>query len=336
MSIRVGILGAGGWGTALALALDYNHHDVTLWEFNPEAAAALRQKRENTIFLPGIPIPETIHITHELEQAVRDMDYLVIALPTHVVREVTSGIAGMISEETVWISGSKGIENTSWKRNSEVLKETVNGLADEHVVVLSGPSHAEELARRNPTVVVAASTSEETSRRVQEIFMSPFFRLYTSSDVTGVELGGALKNVIAIAAGIIDGLGLGDNLKAALINRGLVEMTRLGTSLGANPLTFAGLSGMGDLIVTCTSRHSRNRYVGEEIGKGRTLEDIMQSMVMVAEGVRTTRSAYILANLYRADMPITHEVYQVLFENKDPSKAVTDLMTRDAKAEDWG
>lgn len=336
MNSKVGILGAGGWGTALALSLNHNGHEVTLWEFDSKNAFQLEAKRENVKFLPGIPIPEEIIITSDLKIAVTDTEYIVIALPSHVVRTVANQLQSIIPKDAILISGSKGIENMTWKRMSEVLLELLSEVSKNQIVVLSGPSHAEELARKNPTVVVAASEYSKASQKVQHIFMSPFFRIYTSDDVTGVELGGALKNVIAIAAGIVDGLGMGDNLKAALINRGLVEMTRLGTAMGADALTFAGLSGMGDLIVTCASRHSRNRYVGEQIGKGKSLRNILDEMVMVAEGVRTTQSALDLSLHYKIDMPITHEVFHVLFEDKDPRVAVMDLMTRVPKSENWG
>jgi glycerol-3-phosphate dehydrogenase (NAD(P)+) len=332
----VGILGAGGWGTALAITLNANGHQVTLWEFDKQAASRLKRRRENKTFLPGIAVPKEIEITHNLPDAVQQKTYILVTLPSHVVRDVCLPLRSLMSASSIVISGTKGIENTTGKRISEILIETLPMLSADRIVVLSGPSHAEELAKMNPTVVVTACVNEITSRSVQKLFMNPFFRLYTSTDVIGVELGGALKNVIAIAAGIVDGLELGDNLKAALINRGLVEITRLGHMLGADPLTFAGLSGMGDLIVTCTSRHSRNRFVGEQIGKGRSLQQILNSMVMVAEGVRTTRSAMELANAYHVDMPITSEVYKVLFNGKNPRQAVTDLMTREAKAEDWG
>jgi glycerol-3-phosphate dehydrogenase (NAD(P)+) len=336
VSDPVGILGAGGWGTALALTLNANGHQVTVWEFDKQAASRLKRNRENKTFLPGIRVPKEIEITHNLPDAVLEKTYILVTLPSHVVREVCLQVRSFMPAASIVISGTKGIENTTGKRVSEILIETLPMLSAQRIVVLSGPSHAEELAKKNPTVVVAACIDEIASRGVQKLFMNPFFRLYTSTDMIGVELGGALKNVIAIAAGIIDGLELGDNLKAALINRGLVEITRLGHALGADPLTFAGLSGMGDLIVTSTSRHSRNRFVGEQIGKGRSLRQILNSMVMVAEGVRTTRSAMELANAYHVDMPITSEVYKVLFDGKNPRQAVTDLMTREAKAEDWG
>ncbi|MBN2103172.1 NAD(P)H-dependent glycerol-3-phosphate dehydrogenase [bacterium] len=336
MNSEVGILGAGGWGTALAIALAHNHHDVTLWEFNPKIKAQLEATRENSVFLPGISIPEDIKITQDLTVAVQDKAFVVIALPSHVIRSVAEKCQPILSDQCILVSGSKGLENMTWKRISEILLESLPNLTPDRVVVLSGPSHAEELARKRPTVIVAASEGDISSREVQKLFMSPFFRIYTSDDVIGVELGGALKNVIAIAAGIIDGLELGDNLKAALINRGLVEITRLGTALNANSMTFAGLSGMGDLIVTCTSRHSRNRFVGEEIARGKGLRQILKEMVMVAEGVRTTQSALDLSLHHKIDMPITTEVFHVLFEDKSPRQAVSDLMTRTAKAEDWG
>ena len=336
MTEHIGILGAGGWGTALALTLNENGHQVTLWEFDRQAASRLKRTGENKTFLPGVPVPGEIEVTHNLHEAVRHKAYILIALPSHVVRDVCQQLSPFLQGLPVLISGTKGIENTTGKRISEILIETLPMFPAGRIVILSGPSHAEELAKKNPTVVVTACVNETTSRIVQKLFMNPFFRLYTSTDVIGVELGGSLKNVIAIAAGIVDGLELGDNLKAALINRGLVEITRLGHVLGADSLTFAGLSGMGDLIVTCTSRHSRNRFVGEQIGKGRTLKEILDSMVMVAEGVRTTRSAMELAQKHHVDMPITGEVFEVLFNGKNPRQAVTDLMTREAKAEDWG
>ena len=336
MASRIGILGAGGWGTALAIAMEHNGHEVILWEYDPELAVQFNSLHENRVFLPGIALPENIIITSTLKTAVKEKDFIIVALPSHVVRPVSSQLSTMISDKTILVSGSKGIENRTWKRISQILLETNPGLSPFNVVALSGPSHAEELARKKPTVIVAASDENESSRQVQQILMSPFFRIYTREDLIGVELGGSLKNVIAIAAGIVDGLDLGDNLKAALINRGLVEMTRLGVAMGADPITFAGLSGMGDLIVTCASRHSRNRFVGEQIGKGKTLNQVLEGMVMVAEGVRTAQSAMDLSIHHQIDMPITREVFNVLFEDKDPRQAVNDLMTRNAKPEDWG
>ena len=330
------MLGAGSWGTALAVLLHSNGHRVSMWEFREDAARRLAETRDNADFLPGVSIPEDIEITSRLSAAVEDKEILLMMVPSHVVRSVAEQLAGLNLKDTLIVSGSKGIENETLKRMSEVLVETIPSLSEDRVVVLSGPSHAEEVGRKIPTVVVAGSTSEASSQRIQEVFMNPVFRVYSNRDVVGVELGGALKNVIAIAAGICDGVGFGDNTKAALLNRGIVEITRLGTTMGAQQMTFAGLSGIGDLIVTCISRHSRNRYVGEEIGKGRTLKQVLESMVMVAEGVRTTKSVYDLAQKHHVTMPISEQVYRVLFENKDPKKAVYDLMTRDPKMEDWG
>jgi glycerol-3-phosphate dehydrogenase (NAD(P)+) len=257
-------------------------------------------------------------------------------LPSHVIRTVGEQLAKLPLNDALLVSCSKGIENYTLLRISEILKETLPDLSDERLVILSGPSHAEEVSRGIPTVLVAASTDYLSSQRVQQLFMGPNLRIYTSHDVVGVELGGSLKNVIAIAAGISDGVGCGDNTKAALMTRGMVEITRLGTALGADPITFAGLSGMGDLFVTCMSRHSRNRYLGRQIGKGRRLKTVLNKMIMVAEGVRTTQATIDLATKHHIVMPITQEVYQVLFEKKDPKAAVHDLMSRSPKAEDWG
>jgi glycerol-3-phosphate dehydrogenase (NAD(P)+) len=331
---RIGVLGAGSWGTALTVLLQSNGHNVTLWEFDSRRAKWLIRTRRNRKFLPGVIIPRNVAITSSLEEAVSGKELILITLPSHVIRQAMTRASSMIPADALLVSGSKGIENDTLMRVSQVLVDTVPSLSLDRYIVLSGPSHAEEVGRGIPTAVVAASVKPAAARRVQEVFMNPAFRIYTSVDVVGVELGGSLKNIIAIAAGILDGVGYGDNAKAALLTRGIVEITRLGVALEANGLTFSGLSGMGDLIVTCTSRHSRNRYVGEQIGLGKTLEEVMEEMVMVAEGVRTTRSARDLAQKHNVDMPITREVYQVLFEKKPPKQAVFDLMTRDPKSED--
>jgi glycerol-3-phosphate dehydrogenase (NAD(P)+) len=334
MTAQIGILGAGGWGTALAVLLQANSHHVCLWEFRKDAAIKLSKIRENVEFLPGVRISEKIEIVSELEKAVINKDIILLTLPSHVIRSVGVQMASIPLGDALIVSGSKGIENDSLLRVSEVLEETIPTFSKDRIVILSGPSHAEEVGNRIPTVVVAASHEKNSSLRVQEIFISPVFRVYTSDDPIGVELGGSLKNVIAIAAGMCDGVGFGDNTKAALLTRGIVEITRLGTALGADPVTFAGLSGIGDLIVTCTSRYSRNRYLGEQIGKGRTTDEILNEMVMVVEGVKTTRSAVDLAKIKNVELPITQEVFNVLFKNKNPRQAVYDLMTRDPKKED--
>lgn len=333
MKARIGILGAGGWGTALSLLLNRNGHDVDLWEFLPGYAEILDRTRLNPDFLPGVAIPDQVRITSDLDSAVTGKDVLLITVPSHVVRSVAGRIAPDHVGDAVVVSASKGIENDSLLRMSQVLSAAIKGLPADRIVSLSGPSHAEEVSRGMPTVVVAASTSDASALRVQNIFRSPEFRVYTSSDVVGVELGGSFKNIIAIAAGISDGVGFGDNTKAAIMIRGIVEMTRLGVVMGAKPSTFAGLSGMGDLIVTCTSYHSRNRYVGEQIGRGKSLDEVLQGMKMVAEGVRTTRSVMDLARKHSVEMPITGEVFEILFNHKNPKQAVFDLMNRDPKAE---
>ncbi len=334
---KVAVLGAGSWGIALALVLDHNGHDVTLWEFRPDAAERLRQTRDAKEFLPGIKIPVSIQIKNDLEQACSDKNILIVAVPSHVVRSVGERLNRLTFEDPpILVNVAKGVENDTLMRMSEVLEQTINWSNKNNIVTLSGPSHAEEVSRQIPTAIVSASTNLYAAEIIQQVFMNEYFRVYTNQDIIGVELGGALKNIIAIAAGICDGAGFGDNTKAALQPRGLVEIVRLGTAMGAEPITFAGLSGMGDLIVTCMSRHSRNRYVGEQIGKGRKLDDILKEMVMVAEGVKTTRAAYQLSKKYNVEMPITSQAYQILFEGKDARNALKELMLRGPKEERWG
>ncbi|HDQ00476.1 MAG TPA: NAD(P)H-dependent glycerol-3-phosphate dehydrogenase [bacterium] len=334
---QIGVLGAGSWGMALALVLDYNQHRVAIWEYRTEAAKKLSRDRDAGEFLPDISLPNTILVENNLEAACQGKEVLIVAVPSHVVRSVAEKLNDIsLNSEIVIVNVAKGIENQSLMRMSEVLNASISQLSTEHIVTLSGPSHAEEVSRKIPTAIVAASVNIERAELIQKIFMNEFFRVYTNQDIVGVELGGALKNIIALAAGICDGAGFGDNTKAALQPRGLVEIVRLGTAMGAQPITFAGLSGMGDLIVTCMSKHSRNRYVGEQIGKGRPLDDILNEMVMVAEGVKTTQSAFELSQKYRVEMPITEQVYQVLFENKRPVDALYELMQRGPKQERWG
>lgn len=333
---HIGILGAGSWGSALAVLLNRNGHDVCLWEFDRQRSAKLAEAREDSDFLPGVRLPEDIAVTSDLSRAAGGKDMLLFVVPSHVVRSLAGKVAQYNIQGATVVSCSKGIENKSLMRLSQVLHESIPGIDEEHIAVLSGPSHAEEVGRGIPTAVVAASISEKTACTVQSVCMNEVFRVYTSTDIIGVELGGALKNVIAIAAGISDGVGCGDNTKAALINRGMVELTRLGTAMGADPMTFAGLSGMGDLIVTCTSRHSRNRYVGEQIGRGKSLSEILEKMVMIAEGVKTTQSVHDLSERLGVDTPISRQVFEVLFDGKNPGCAVKDLMTRDPKQETWG
>lgn len=329
---RFTIIGSGSWGTALSLVLHANGHEVCLWNRDVDVLQDIEENRLNDKYLPDVQIPKGIKTEPELEKAVADKDGLIISVPSHTVRSVIEQMPE-VGDDTEIISVVKGIENTTLLRVSQILMERFK---EEKIVVLSGPSHAEEVANETPTLVVCASKTVDTAMWTQQAFMSSNFRVYRHQDVIGVEIGGALKNIVAVAAGIIDGVGAGDNTKAALITRALAEITRLGTSLGANSLTFAGLSGMGDLIVTCMSKYSRNRHLGEEIGKGKSLEEALAGMVMVAEGVKTTRSAYELAARQNVEVPIITEAYRVLFEKKEPEQAVYDLMTRAAKNEDWG
>jgi glycerol-3-phosphate dehydrogenase (NAD(P)+) len=331
--MNVSVLGAGGWGTTLAVLLHYNGHNVTLWEYKKSYAKELSKRRENKIYLPGIIIPDEIKITSDLEESTLAKNLIVLAVPSQFLRKVVEKIDYHSIKDTILVSVSKGIEKETLMTMSQMMKDVHHRLSKEQIGVLSGPSHAEEVSKRIPTAVVAASIEKETSKTIQTVFMNSFFRVYSSTDILGVELGGAFKNVIAIGAGIVDGAGFGDNTKAAIMTRGVAEISRLGLVMGARPETFAGLSGMGDLIVTCMSKHSRNRYVGEQIGRGKKLKEVLKSMEMVAEGVETTKSVNQLAARYKVETPIANEVYQILFEDKDPIKATTDLMTRDMKFE---
>jgi glycerol-3-phosphate dehydrogenase (NAD(P)+) len=329
--MKLCVLGAGSWGIALTVHLKRAGHELTLWTHNPEMARELDEKRENKLLLPGIHLPSDIRITEDIGRALEGGEGVVLAVPSHVVRE-TAQKALPQWPGSLWIAcATKGLEETTHLRMSQVLDQCFKDKAP--IAVLSGPSHAEEVSRKMPTTVVSASAEAGLAQTVQKAFHSDYFRVYTSTDVAGVELGGALKNVIAIAAGITDGLGLGDNAKAALMTRGLHEITRLGVALGAKAQTFAGLAGMGDLIVTCTSRHSRNRLLGEKLGKGATLEEALRQMVMVAEGVKTAHAAMALAREAKVEIPITEQVYQVLFEGKNAKEAVSALLARSAKPE---
>lgn len=331
--MRIAVIGAGGWGTTLAQVYAERGHSVTLWARSQVRAEEINRLRENPIYLPGIPLHPSIEITHSGDQ-LSDNELYLFALPAQATRAVASQLSSELSKSAIFVSASKGIERGSLARVTEVLASTLN-VANDRVLSLSGPSHAEEVARKIPTAVVIAGSDHSVTREVQIATSLPTFRVYSSSDVVGVELAGALKNVIAICAGIIDGVGYGDNTKAALITRGLAEMRRLGLALGADEHTFAGLAGLGDLVVTCESQHSRNRFVGQEIGKGRELAEITSSMNMIAEGVATTESGRALAEKHHIEMPIIEETYRVLFEGKDPRSATMDLMTRDPKNERW-
>jgi glycerol-3-phosphate dehydrogenase (NAD(P)+) len=331
MRTSIAILGDGAWGTAIALLLAQNlRHRVTLWSAREDNGRLLQERRENVRLLPGVPIPRSIELTMDVRQAVAGSDLWVAAIPTIYLRTTLTRIASTVPPGPPILSLAKGLENGTFLRPTEILTQV---LGVEKVAVLSGPSHAEETSRGLPASVVAASRDLELARRVQQLFSTECFRVYTNRDPVGVELAGALKNIIGIAAGISDGLGLGDNAKAALLTRGLVEMTRFGVALGAEAQTFSGLAGLGDLITTCVSPHGRNHRVGERLARGESWADIQASMTMVAEGAYTAHSVHDRAAQTGIDMPITAEVYRVLYENKGPRAAVTDLMLREPKGE---
>lgn len=331
---RVSILGAGSWGMAVASLLNKNGADVKLWEFNRADYEIILKERRHPAKLRDVKLDASIDVTNDLDHALADVECVVLAVPAQSLRSVLTGMKRHDFSNIGFVNLAKGIEIGSLKRMSEVIIEELD-IAPSRIATLSGPSHAEEVVLDLPTAVVAAGPSEEFVGRIQATFSSQFFRVYYTDDLLGVELGGSLKNIIAIAAGITAGLGMGDNTMGALVTRGLAEITRLGVVMGAQPQTFAGLSGIGDLITTCNSRHSRNRYVGEKIGQGQTLSDVLKGMTMVAEGVQTTRSGFALAEKYKVEMPITREVYEVLFNNKPAAEALYDLMGRTLKAEIW-
>jgi glycerol-3-phosphate dehydrogenase (NAD(P)+) len=330
--MKIAVLSDGSWGTALARVLCSNGHEVRQWGPFPEYIEEMIASRENTRFLAGVKLPDSLILEKDMAKAVADSELILLASPTQYARSVISQFKKYFKpEQHFLVNVAKGIENGSLLRISQICEEELGPCP---YVVLSGPSHAEEVIRGVPTAVVAASKDTSLAEKVQQTFMNDFFRVYTSNDVVGVELGGALKNVMAIAAGVIDGMKLGDNPKAAMVTRGIAEMGRLGEALGGEPVTFSGLSGIGDLIVTCCSGHSRNRHVGEELGRGKSLEEILDAMGMVvAEGVKTTLSAYTLAQQAKVECPIINEIYAVLYEGKDPKAAVSELMTRPSKSE---
>ena len=327
---KISVLGSGSWGLALALLLHNNGHEVLLWSARPENARKLREKRENPDRLPGVRLPDEIDVLTDMERALKDVDVTVLAVASPYIRSTAHKMAPFVCKDQKIVNVAKGIEEKTLKTLSEVIEEEI---PQGNVAVLSGPSHAEEVGRGLPTTCVISAHSQETAEYLQSIFMSPVFRVYTTPDILGVELGGALKNVIALAAGTADGLGYGDNTKAALITRGLTEIGRLGKKMGAQMETFYGLSGIGDLIVTCASKHSRNRKAGYLIGQGYTMEEAMKEVQMVVEGVYSARAARELAEKYEVEMPIITEVNRVLFEGKSAAEAVMDLMLRDKKVE---
>jgi len=324
--VRIAVVGAGSWGTTFASLLVEKGLKVSLWARNPQVAETINREHRNPFYLSENPLPSGLRATSSIEELF-PAEVVVLAVPSHVLRSLVRKLTPFFNSSTAVLSLTKGLEEETCMRMSEVIEETAS-ISKDRIAVLSGPNHAEEVIRKVPSATVIASFSKELGQMLQEIVFTPYFRVYTNQDVVGVEIGGAAKNVIAIAAGISDGLGFGDNTKASLLTRGLAEIVRLGVALGARPLTFLGLAGVGDLIATATSQHSRNRFVGEQIGKGKSLKEVLKSMRMVAEGVRTTLSLKMLGERLGLPLPITSEVYQVLYQSKDPRLSVEDLMLR--------
>lgn len=321
----VSVIGSGSWGTALSVLLAKKGLDVRLWGYKKDTFDAIIRERENRKYLPGVEIPQNVQVFLKQEEAIQGGDLVLLSVPSQAVRTTAQSISSYIADGQIVINTAKGLEVKTLKRLSQVIQEEI---PQGRAVVLSGPSHAEEVARDIPTTVVSASEDIDAAELVQDVFMSSSFRVYTNSDLIGVETGGALKNIIALAAGISDGLGFGDNTKAALMTRGIAEIARMGNAMGASILTFAGLSGVGDLIVTCTSMHSRNRRAGILIGQGNSLDEALKDVGMVVEGVTTCEAAYELSRSLNVEMPITEQLYEVLFQGKDPRAAVEELMLR--------
>lgn len=328
--MRIGVLGGGSWGTAISMHMANKGNDVTIWDRNIGLVNEMNVNRTNKRYLKEVSLPQNISVTSDIEDCVRDSEIIIIAVPSQGVRDVCTRLSGLIDEKKVFVSLAKGIENGTLKRVSEVIGEF---FPRNPIGVISGPSHAEEVSRGIPTTVVASSRSMEIAEYLQDAFISPSFRVYTNPDIIGVELGGAVKNVIALAAGISDGLGFGDNTKAAIMTRGIAEIARLGIAMGAQPMTFAGLSGIGDLIVTCTSVHSRNRRAGILIGSGKSVKEAIEEVNMVVEGITTTKSVEEISNNLNIEMPITNQLYEILFKDKNPKIAVEELMIRDKRHE---
>ena len=329
---RVAVVGAGSWGTAFSVIPASNGAETILWARRQELADAISTRHENPDYLEGVELPVGLEATHDLERAVSRAEVVVMAIPSHAFRGVFEDVVSHLGADASVVSLTKGIEQEELLRMTEVIRE-VGDLPEDRVAAVSGPNLAREIAKRQPSASVVACADEERAERLQGVFMAPYFRVYVNPDVVGVELGGALKNVVALAAGIGDGMGFGDNAKASLMTRGLAEIARLGKRMGGNPLTFAGLAGMGDLVATCISPLSRNRHVGEELGKGRKLDEITGEMKMVAEGVKTSRSVVRLAERVGVEVPIAEHVCRLLYEGMSPDEMVASLMQREAKPE---
>lgn len=333
MAEKIGIIGAGAWGTALALLLADKGHNVALWMYEQDLAEETQRTRDNRVYLPGFTLPMNITVTSSLEEAVRARPYVLSVVPSHTVRQVSKQFAPYLSDNVVIVSASKGIEIDTLMPLSDVFREALPSKFHKRLCFLSGPSFAREVAQKMPTAVALASYDPDSGNMVQQLMSTPYFRVYTNADVIGVELGGSVKNVIAIAAGVLEGLGFGYNTMAALLTRGLVEMSRLGSAMGADPRTFSGLAGMGDLVLTCTGGLSRNRTLGVRLGKGEKLDDILKGAKTVAEGVKTAKAARELARKNGIEMPIVEEMYKILYEGKDSRQATKDLMSRALKGE---
>lgn len=329
---KVVVVGAGSWGTALGINLAKNGHDIILWEYNKEQAELLKLEKENKKYLSGIKFPDNITVVNDVDNLLKDAKMVVFSIPSQSLRSVVNRLSNQITSDMIIVNTGKGIEISSGLRLSEVIKEEILGKYHKNIVVLSGPTHAEEVGLGLPTTIVAAG-NPDTAKKVQEVFNNENFRVYSNSDVIGVEIGAAVKNCLAIGAGIADGMGYGDNTKAALITRGLSEMIRYGKALGADEKTFSGLTGIGDLIVTCASKHSRNRYVGESLGKGKTMEEIMETMIMVAEGVPTVKAVHESSLKNNVEMPIVNGIYEIIYNKGDAKQIVRDLMSRELKGE---
>jgi glycerol-3-phosphate dehydrogenase (NAD(P)+) len=331
--MRIAVIGAGSWGTATAGLLAKKGHDVRLWALEEEVVAGINENRHNPMYLSDVVLPENLRATHDMGEALEGAEAAIMVVVSHAMREVAEKVKPHIGTDTMIVSQTKGVENGSFMRMTEVIEDVLGSSSHNHLAVLSGPNHAEEVGKEIPSATVVAAYDTQVAITLQEAFQAPYFRVYTNPDLVGVEIAGAAKNVVALAAGMSDGLGFGDNSKASLLTRGLAEMTRLGAALGAHPLTFSGLAGVGDLVVTCFSRHSRNRLVGERLAKGQTIEEIYADIHMIAEGVETSRGVKGLALKYGVTMPITEQVYEVLYNKRKPVDCLKDLMSRTAKEE---
>ena len=331
--MKIAVIGAGSWGTGTAALLGKKGFDVALWALEEDVAQGINADHRNPVYLKDLSLPDNVVATNDMAAALADAEVAVLVVVSHAMREVMERAKGLIGSDTIIVSQTKGVENGTLMRMSQVVEDVLGPGTHPRLAVLSGPNHAEEVAREIPSATVVAAHDNAVAKQLQDVYMTPYFRVYTNPDIIGVEIAGATKNVVALSAGMSDGLGFGDNSKASLLTRGLAETTRLGIALGARPMTFSGLAGVGDMVVTCFSQHSRNRLVGERLAKGQTVEEIYADIHMIAEGVQTSRALHDLANKMGVVMPITHHVYEVLYEGRPPAEIVPALMTRSAREE---